>query len=1467
MLRNGSCKPALKCCTTALLLRLRDNEGDLRGLIPISAPVLTLIQPHGIVSDAESAVKTYSSAKRHLETLKEDVDMIEEDLNQVTSKVLEMTSHMDEALQIEKGPKTKVKKILGHAESVLVLLRELIKWKSQLTDAIRRSGRDKTAVIGEARRLVEEMSQRGCEEAMTRGRTHDQKMAKKLLDTITKMTARRNAETLTQMADSLVTSQVLLGHTSDLLSEAKVACRRVRHVNLKSASTLQQLQHVLNQTITETRSLHSSTESARRRLKELNAFFLLLEEAKHGFEKDSARFYGGKLQLRTKIDDIIHVRAKIEIIVETEKHAQELSTLASGMQRTLPTVDNTNQSHTSHDSKLLNILKNMEDAARAAHWSNMTADEALEDVTLGRLLLKAKSLRHKATHLWTAANQSQNNFRERSQSLNTQNDRMRRHKDKRESLQFDISRVFHELNRLKRDNLNVLIESAKTASSATNDIVTHITPRLRMMGEEMNRLTLNNMALSFNDSLNDAQHAVRTLDTVLPMMKDELSQVEALRKTSRASGNMIENIIRIKDMIHETRSYLNRISLAMHFNGKRHVELGPPSNLEDVKAFTAVELLLSVEKKMVARQRKRQEKQRDDDMFVLYLGSQDISGDYIGMAIRNGTLICVYQLGGRIHEVATSPITTFSGSRPFSLDRVVFHRIYQDAEVNITANFTSEWPVPYVPKRHLPNAMSRILDLDPQRTVFYVGGYPQHFNVPKKLRYPGYRGYLKLSYFNNEPLSLYNYKSALNMKANLHSLMLPRSKEIDYYQGSGYREAFVKDPHRRTHFFAFHTNSRKTDALLFYMGMEEAFWCLLVKQGHLVLQGQHAGIKQRSQSADKVSLFDKHFYIAVGDEITVRYEDKHISIELSHVPYKSFYIGGVPPHIRTRHNISTPPLRGCVDHVSADAQIVEYNKTMGVSDGCPFAMLGVRTAALRSTLIADWLSAPDQQHLAVGFRSTHKHGIILRSTSQVVQNPTLSHISLSHGFLQLTIGQHSVKSSQRYDDGKWHYLCVAQTPRLQVQVDNINVTLSEPIPAELSLPQAFHGCVTNIYSRSVQSFTPMDLNSLLPLGGFLQAGCRLGSHTLDEHLPTDVTTSLQIHKLTVDQTHSECIHWRAPRRGYELSQEDSWLAYKLPQQDLNYRPHFSLDIKTKSSNGVILFVEGRGAVPQLVLYMANGRIKMSLGSIGDIYHKRKTNDGRWHRVDCSVERNTFHLLVDGIRVTDGRLPKDEGSSLKFYDLVYLGSPLGSPKSIIGCVRGFRMNDEPVGNPEGGHRVSPCSDGHTEMGTYFAGGHVVLDDPIAVGDDFSLTFKLRPQRLTGLLFHAQSQGINLDVFLMNSTVGVTVDDGGQSISAVLTPQNLCDGEFHVISVSKEQKYLTLMVDTLSQRMTRPVAFNPSFTRRALLHVGGATESSRAPVKSPFNGCLREVIINGGKVAFETQAVTAIGAVNVNSCPAN
>lgn len=129
------------------------------------------------------------------------------------------------------------------------------------------------------------------------------------------------------------------------------------------------------------------------------------------------------------------------------------------------------------------------------------------------------------------------------------------------------------------------------------------------------------------------------------------------------------------------------------------------------------------------------------------------------MAIRNNVLFCVYKLGGVVHEVETGQITTTTNVNSSDFDRVVFHRsslhmnifhisigttltvfllsvclcvncrVYQDAEVNITQNFTSQKPVSFSPNRNLPNTMTGVLNLHPDSVVLYVGGYPEDFTV------------------------------------------------------------------------------------------------------------------------------------------------------------------------------------------------------------------------------------------------------------------------------------------------------------------------------------------------------------------------------------------------------------------------------------------------------------------------------------------------------------------------------------------------------------------------------------------------------------------------------------------------------------------------------------------------------------------------------------------------------------------
>lgn len=102
---------------------------------------------------------------------------------------------------------------------------------------------------------------------------------------------------------------------------------------------------------------------------------------------------------------------------------------------------------------------------------------------------------------------------------------------------------------------------------------------------------------------------------------------------------------------------------------------------------------------------------------------------------------------------------------------------------------------------------------------------------------------------------------------------------------------------------------------------QDAFFCVIVEGGFLVLRGWQAGREVRGQSAAKVSLFvgsashtlnlpsklplnlpflpqDQQFAVVIDDAFTVHYGPDRISHELT--SYASYYIGGLPASLRRR---------------------------------------------------------------------------------------------------------------------------------------------------------------------------------------------------------------------------------------------------------------------------------------------------------------------------------------------------------------------------------------------------------------------------------------------------------------------------------------------------------------------------------------------------------------------------------------
>uniref|UniRef100_A0A3Q4H9B5 Si:ch211-241e1.3 n=1 Tax=Neolamprologus brichardi TaxID=32507 RepID=A0A3Q4H9B5_NEOBR len=282
-----------------------------------------------------------------------------------------------------------------------------------------------------------------------------------------------------------------------------------------------------------------------------------------------------------------------------------------------------------------------------------------------------------------------------------------------------------------------------------------------------------------------------------------------------------------------------------------------------------------------------------------------------------------------------------------------------------------------------------------------------------------------------------------------------------------------------------------------------------------------------------------------------------------------------------------------------------------------------------------------------------------------------------------------------------------------------------------------------------------------------------------------------------------------------------------------HRPHFSLEVRTRSHEGMLFFAATRGGQSHLALYMSKGRIRLSVGK-QKIFNREKYNDGKWHTVMFSLEKKKFRLVVDGIRAQDGQLTNAELSSMKqqFLSPVYLGSTphslhkelKGLPKhSVSGCVRNFKMNGAQMSNPTANHGSGPCFEGQTQRGAYFSGNgaHVVVSD-------FELLFNIRPRSLTGLLLHVGvysktpnglPMGHYLIIYMLGGEVVARVNNGnGEFMVSVKPKASLCDGVFHKISVIKRKNVVQLYVDTLDNYKIGPPFSNIPLTKDPL-YVGG------------------------------------------------
>uniref|UniRef100_A0A803YEN2 Laminin subunit alpha 3 n=1 Tax=Meleagris gallopavo TaxID=9103 RepID=A0A803YEN2_MELGA len=1132
------------------------------------------------------------------------------------------------------------------------------------------------------------------------------------------------------MRDSLNEYESKLNDLREALNEATGQTKQAENLNRENGVLLEDIKN----------SILDILSSAQTSLTQANSMLGLLLKSKEEYESLSAQLDGARKDMNGKLTNSSLSASKEPLVVRAEEHAKSLQDLAKQLEeiknnaRKDELVGCAVEASTAYDN-IINAIKAAEEAANKA---GSAADSALSTVKREDLSGKAAKLKAESS---TLLNQAQDTERTLKESTH----------------------AFLCLS----DDIDNIITSAKNMVKSAKDVTTNVLDELLPIQEDVEKMKGtygSTQSAGFSKALTEANNSVKKLTNQLP---DLFSKIESINQQLMPISNISENVNRIRELIQQARDAANKVAIPMRFNGSSGVEVRPPSNLEDLKAYTSLTFFLQ------RPQERLGVPQRASNKFVLYLGNKDASKGYIGMAVKDGHLTCVYNLGDREAEVVVEPLVMESDTEEAIMDQVKLERIYQYVKLNYIKAATSTSPVFEKPLTANSGDGNTLLNLDPSTVVFYVGGYPADFRPPRKLDYPHYEGCIELDNLNENVISLYNFKRTFNLNTTEVQPCRRYKEESDqsYFEGTGYASVTSKETNVNVPIRYEQTIQTTADEGIVFFAANE-----VMKLSEVILI---------------VHIFQIRILIARNKNIV--HVSSDITANIKVFDFTKYYLGGIPSSLRKRFDITVPPFRGCMKNVkNPKTASVVFDETVGVSKKCS----------------DDWKVSKS---------------ILLKRLVKFID----SGLSVKPGHCLAHIKNHPWLSS---DGFMLIFLCLFFRVKLLVD-DDLDSKSFDFLKSQTFIQPIrfggddFEGCISNVFiERYLNTVIPPKMSSAFRKLSFT------GAFLVNRENTTPDKIDMCLSMLT-----------------------------------FRYRLHFSVDIRTRSSRGLIIFMEGKSENSYTALHISKGRFVFSLGS-GRRRIKIKTsvkyNDGQWHTVVCGRDGENVLLVVDGLRAQHGRLGRlARDSTADIKPPVYLGGPpllkrQNIPmKSFKGCLRNFKMNGKVMNAPQQKKDVLPCLDAPMEMGIHFfkEGGYV------AVG---KIVFAIRPGSSTGVLLHSGTKpGNYLTIYMKEGKVRTGCD----SVTAVLPSFKLSFTCF--FAVSQKVNTVQLEVGTESNYTIGHPPFSPEYVHQPLYFgkIPANLDSQWLPVKDPFFGCLRNISINGKLVS--TKRISEVhGAVSLRGCPA-
>uniref|UniRef100_A0A8C0X704 Laminin subunit alpha-4 n=1 Tax=Castor canadensis TaxID=51338 RepID=A0A8C0X704_CASCN len=532
---------------------------------------------------------------------------------------------------------------------------------------------------------------------------------------------------------------------------------------------------------------------------------------------------------------------------------------------------------------------------------------------------------------------------------------------------------------------------------------------------------------AYNTAVDSARDAVRNLTEVVPQLLDQLRTVEQKRPASNVSAS----IQRVRELIAQTRSVASKIQVSMMFDGQSAVEVHPKTSIDDLKAFTSLSLYMKPPVK-------QPEVTGTADQFVLYLGSKTAKKEYMGLAIKNDNLVYIYNLGNKDVEIPLDSKPVSSWPSYFSIVKI--ERVGKHGKVFLTVPSLSTTAEEKFIKKGEFAGDDSLLDLDPEDTVFYVGGVPSNFKLPASLNLPGFVGCLELATLNNEVISLYNFKHIHNMDPSKSvpcardKLAFTQSRAASYFFDGSRKFGQVTR-------FDIEVRTPADNGLVLLMVNGSMFFSLEMRDGHLRVFydfGFSNGPVHLEDTLKKAQINDAKYH-----EISIIYHNdkkmilvvdrrhvKSMDNEKMKIPFTDIYIGGAPPEILQSRTLRAHlPLdinfRGCMkgfQFQKKDFNLLEQTETLGVGYGCPEDSLISRRAYFNGqSFIASIqkISFFDGFEGGFNFRTLQPNGLLFYYAS----GSDVFSISLDNGTVAMDVKGIKVQSADKqYNDGLSHFI-------------------------------------------------------------------------------------------------------------------------------------------------------------------------------------------------------------------------------------------------------------------------------------------------------------------------------------------------------------------------------------------------------------------------------------------------------------